>query len=338
MSRDEIGGRGDREPFVPRGGRIALALCAVVLATAVGALRLADQPAPDQSAPEPADPAPSASATAAAPTGSTAPDHSAARVAFIGLPPDGAAPSSPRRGELVVAVRTPLARAWLYDDGRLITLHYEDRPGGANPVSTGLLEQRLTVGAVERMRSYVARSGTGLGPAPTRPATGPANPLVRVGGRRRGVDRPATDCAARGCTRVTEPETWLPPRAWQTRRLRAYVPSRFAVCYGLRGQGDTGGVEDAPAVPDASLFGRTAAADRRLPADWPCSVVTTPRATRIVEALRGARVLRDSAVGSRILAYVIDVRSPVPGSPPREARLFFEPLLPDDSWPCTGCA
>ncbi len=215
-------------------------------------------------------------------------------MAFIGLPPDGAAPSSPRRGELVVAVRTRLARAWLYADGRLITLHYEDRPGGANPVSTGLLEQRLTVGAVERMRSYVARSGTGLGPAPTRPATGPANPLVRVGGRLRVVDPPSTACDARSCTRITEPETWLPPRAWQTRQLRAYVPSRFAVCYGLRGSGDTADVEDAPAVPDASLFGRTAAADRRLPADWPCSVVTTPRATRIVEALRGARVLRDS--------------------------------------------
>ena len=121
-------------------------------------------------------------------------------MAFIGLPPDGAAPSSPRRGELVVAVRTRLARAWLYADGRLITLHYEDRPGGANPVSTGLLEQRLTVATVERMRSYVARSSTGLGPAPTRPATGPANPLVRVGGRLRVVERPSTACDARSCT------------------------------------------------------------------------------------------------------------------------------------------
>src|SRR5688572_1969189 len=120
MSRDEIGGRGDREPFVPRGGRVALALCAVVIAASVGALRLADQSAPGQSSPDPADPTPSASATAAAPTGFPAPDHSAGRVAFIGLPPDGAAPSSPRRGELVVAVRTRLARAWLYADGRLI--------------------------------------------------------------------------------------------------------------------------------------------------------------------------------------------------------------------------
>ena len=94
----------------------------------------------------------------------------------------------------------------------------------------------------------------------------------------------------------------------------------------------------APAVPDASLFGRTGSADRRLPADWPCSVVTTQRAARIVQTLRRARVLRDSSVESTVLAYVVDVRGPVPGSPPHEARLFFEPLLPDDGWPCSACS
>jgi hypothetical protein len=161
---------------------------------------------------------------------------------------------------------------------------------------------------------------------------------VRVGGRLRVVDRPAAACDARSCPRVTSPESWLSPGAWQARRLSAYVPVRFAVCYGLRGSKDTADVRAGPAVPDASLFGRTVAGDRRLPADWPCSVVTTRRAARIVETLRGARVLRDSAVGSRILAYVIDVRSPRPGSPPHEARLFFEPLLPDDRWPCSACA
>jgi hypothetical protein len=235
-------------------------------------------------------------------------------------------------------VWTRLARVWVYADGRLITLRYEDRPEGANPLSTGLLVQRLSPSGVERLRSFVARSGTGLGPAPDRPATGPAKPLVRVGGRLRVVDRPAAACDARSCPRVTSPESWLPPGAWQARRLSAYVPVRFAVCYGLRGSKDTADVRAGPAVPDASLFGRTVAGDRRLPADWPCSVVTTRRAARIVETLRGARVLRDSAVGSRILAYVIDVRSPRPGSPPHEARLFFEPLLPDDRWPCSACA
>jgi hypothetical protein len=336
MGRDEIGGRGDREPFVPRRARLALALGALTVAAAVGMQGL------DGPSPEPAPPAPRADAPVtprASATGpAQAPERDSARVGFIGLPPAGTAPSSPRQGRLVLQVWTRLARVWVYADGRLITLRYEDRPEGANPLSTGLLVQRLSPSGVERLRSFVARSGTGLGPAPDRPATGPAKPLVRVGGRLRVVDRPAAACDARSCPRVTSPESWLPPGAWQARRLSAYVPVRFAVCYGLRGSKDTADVRAGPAVPDASLFGRTVAGDRRLPADWPCSVVTTRRAARIVETLRGARVLRDSAVGSRILAYVIDVRSPRPGSPPHEARLFFEPLLPDDRWPCSACA
>jgi hypothetical protein len=332
MNRDEIGGRGDREPFASRRVLIALGLSGVAALLLVGVPRLSGAPAPDPIRPTASPPA------TAPPTPNDAPEPDAAsrRVGFIGLPPAGATPSTPRDGTLVVQVWTREARAWLYADGRLITLRYDDRPEGANQVSTGLLEQRLQPAGVERLRSYVARSGTGLGPAPDRPATGPAKPLVRVGGHLRVVGRPSPECDSRSCSRVTDPYSWLRPRAWQSWRLRAYVPSRFAVCYGLRGSGAVD-LEDAPAVPDASLFGRTAAADPRLPADWPCSVVTTPRAATIVAALRGARVLRDSAVGSKILAYVVDVRSPRPGSPPHEARLLFEPLLPDDRWPCSAC-
>lgn len=330
MSRDEIGGRDDREPFVPHRARVALVVGVGALAAAVGMLRLGDAADPNPAAPTESAPA----TTAEAPTEQR---DASARVGFIGLPPPGARPSSPRDGRLVVQVWTRLARSWVYADGRLITLRYEDRPDGANPDSTGLLEQRLTPAGVERLRSYVAQSAAALAPAPDAPVTEPANPVVRVGGRLRVVTRPAAGCTAEGCPRVTSPDTWLPPGEWQRQRPRAYVPSRYAVCYGLRGSGDTVDVRDAVAVPAASLFGRTSAGDPRLPADWPCSVVTTGRATRIVETLRGARVLRDSDVGSRILAYVIDVRSPRPGSPPHEARLFFEPLLPGDRWPCSAC-
>ena len=338
---DEIGGRDDRDPFIPRRVRVVLVVGALVAAASLGVLRAADRPTADPPAPTRPAATPTGSPT---PTG-VLPDASgrSARVGFIGLPPADASPSSPRGGRLLVQVWTRQARAWLYADGRLVTLHYDDRPEGANPLSTGLLEQVLTPFGVEQLWSYVARSGTGLGEAPDRPVTGPSDPLVRVGGRLRVVEHPSPACDARSCPLVTYPASWLTPRAWQSQRLTAYVPSRFAVCYGLRGSGgtgdtdDTGDIDGAPAVPDASLFGRTSPADRRLPADWPCSVVTTERAGRIVEALRGARVLRDSAVGSRILAYVVDVRSPVPGSPPHEARLFFEPLLPDDRWPCSGC-
>jgi len=330
---DEIGGRGDRDPFLPRRVRVALAVGALAVAVALGAVRVADRP-------EAA--APAADRPAASPTRSPAPAAAgpaasgrSPRAGFIGLPPPGAVPSTPAGGELVVAVRTRSARVWVYADGRLITLRYQARSDEAGPVSTGLLEQQLTLSGVERLRSYVASSGTGLGPAPDRPATGPARPLVRVGGRLRVVDRPAPSCDADSCARVTDPGSWLPPDAWRRERLTAYVPSRYAVCYGLRG--DTTDVEDAPAVPAASLFGRTGPGDRRLPADWPCSVVSTQRATRIVDTLRGARVLRDSTVASRILAFVVDVRSPLPGGAPHEARLFFEPLLPDDGWPCSAC-
>ena len=334
MSRDEIGGRGDREPFVPRGGGMALAVCAVVLATAVGALRLAEQSAPGarptrpRPQPRPAPPRP-------APRRRTAPPP--------GWPSSACHPTERRR-----AARAAVSWSSRCGPG-------SPAPGSTPTAASSRSTTRTDPEAPTRSRPACSSSGShsarssGCGPtspdrgpasARPRPVRRPVRPTLSSGSAVGSASstsrrRPATPAAAPG---VTEPETWLPPRAWQTRRLRAYVPSRFAVCYGLRGSGDTADVEDAPAVPDASLFGRTAAADRRLPADWPCSVVTTPRATRIVEALRGARVLRDSAVGSRILAYVIDVRSPVPGSPPREARLFFEPLLPDDSWPCTGCA
>jgi len=334
VSRDEIGGRDEREPLVPGRvqaglGVIALALAAVVVLPRLGQPAEPDAAAPTRS-PTPT-PTPTPTRTAALP-GDFAPSTG---VGFIGLPPAGATPSSPAGGELVVEVWTTQARVWVYADGRLISLRYSDLRTGADPASTGLLEQQLTLSGVERLRSYVAGSGAGLAPAPDRPATGPRRPLVRVGGRLRAVDRPSTSCDSRSCERVTNPGSWLPPDAWRRERLTAYVPSRFAVCYGLRDA--TTNVAEAPAVPDESLFGRTSPGDRRLPADWPCSVMPTQRAARIVETLRGARVLRDSTVASRILAYVVDVRSPRPGSPPHEARLFFEPLLPDARWPCSAC-
>jgi hypothetical protein len=330
VSRDEIGGRDEREPLVPRRVQAGLVVLTLALAAVVVLPRLGEPAEPDAAAPS-RSPTPTPSRAAALP-GDFAPSTD---VGFIGLPPAGTTPSSPAEGELVLEVWTRPARVWVYADGRLISLRYTDLPKGADPVSTGLLEQQLTLSGVERLRSYVAGSGAGLSPAPDRPATGPRPPLVRVGGRLRAVDRPSASCDSLSCRRVTNPGSWLPPDAWRRERLTAYVPSRFAVCYGLRD--DSTNLAAAPAVPDESLFGRTGPGDRRLPADWPCSVVPTQRAARIVETLRGARVLRDSAVASEILAYVIDVRSPRPGSPPHEARLFFEPLLPDARWPCSAC-
>jgi hypothetical protein len=100
------------------------------------------------------------------------------RVGFIGLPPVGATPSAPERGELVLhwygrsathakphprgGLWSPLFRVWVYADGRMIW-DQEHQAGqgwaaqwripGVNP---GFLEQRLTPEGVELLRSAVA--------------------------------------------------------------------------------------------------------------------------------------------------------------------------------------
>ena len=120
---------------------------------------------------------------------------------FIGLAPEGATPSAPQSGDLVVhwegwiATLPPqrdgrdIFRAWAYADGRIISARRAHVPGpnrgipeGANEFNSGYLEQRLTPEGVELVRSAVAglfeRSRTVL-------ETGPADdvPLLGMGGR-----------------------------------------------------------------------------------------------------------------------------------------------------------
>jgi hypothetical protein len=117
------------------------------------------------------------------------------RVGFVGLPPNGARPSTPRRGELVAfwwghaAGDWGKSRFWVFADGRLISLREVDIPEGANPGFTGFLEQRMTPEGVELLRSEVA-----------------AKPVV-----------------------TRDVTSHLPKRAWADRTIRAYVPSRYAI-------------------------------------------------------------------------------------------------------------
>jgi len=86
---------------------------------------------------------------------------------FVGLPPEGAAPSTPESGELVLQWMgrsatvdgAPLARVWVYADGRVVWSQNASRSGqipeGANELSSGYLEQRLTPDGVELLRSEV---------------------------------------------------------------------------------------------------------------------------------------------------------------------------------------
>jgi hypothetical protein len=115
-------------------------------------------------------------------------------VGFIGVPPVGATPSAPERGELVLhlygrsatharphptdGLHSPIFRVWVYADGRMIWDHSDQaregrfaewRIPGVNP---GFLEQRLTPEGVERLRSEVVEL---LAPSRSLLETLPAN-------------------------------------------------------------------------------------------------------------------------------------------------------------------
>lgn len=151
---------------------------------------------------------------------------------FVGLPPEGATPSTPVSGELVIALLAPAVGDWgkswfwLYADGRLISDREANLQAGANEFSSGYLEQRLPPESVAQLRSEVVSAAK---------AGGPEVPfysilLAREGDRLVSVEQ--TSGLAQLTARLTDPASWLAPSAGEGLEIRAYVPSRYAVCYG----------------------------------------------------------------------------------------------------------
>ena len=97
----------------------------------------------------PSAPGPETGPTETAP--SVAPDTDAEGI--DGLPPEGATPSTPESGELVVGLTNP--GVWVYADGRVISKAYVRT---LEPYS-GLVEQHLTPEGVEFLRSTVLSTG-----------------------------------------------------------------------------------------------------------------------------------------------------------------------------------
>jgi hypothetical protein len=172
------------------------------------------------------------------------------RVGFIGLPPEGATPSTPERGELVLHLEGstggPWSTIWVYADGRLIWSRPDYAPQDGSEPSTGLLEQRLTPEGVELLRSQII--STGLFDHDLAFAKGDDEPFlsiqVRNGDRLVGViwawrgitnDAPIAtseqaDALERLHARLTDPASW-PASAWEDRQIKDYVPSEYSVCF-----------------------------------------------------------------------------------------------------------
>jgi hypothetical protein len=167
------------------------------------------------------------------------------RLGFIGLPPEGASPSTPESGEIVVSVLScyapigdlsqvdpfpPVGAIWVLADGRLIWLKFENLPEGANSLSTGLLEQRLTPEGVELMRSEATAALSSGEVSHDQCYPKGRGYFVSTGGE--GIAVSADDGHL---AQVIDPWSWLSATAWEDPEIRAYVPSTYVVTREARG-------------------------------------------------------------------------------------------------------
>ena len=264
---------------------------------------------------------------------------------FVGLPPVGATPSAPESGELVIQYWIDAdgpkgageARAWVYADGRLITLR------------RGFLEQRLTPEGVELLRTEIV--STGLFEHDQASGLGPHNVIqVRIGER---LARVQMDFPKRLRERLADPGSWLPPSAWANRQIRAYVAPRYSISY--RAQPQT--LERSrilsllPATAEDMLRDKDAAAESAhlgyggfplLPITVYVSDLTTEEARALARALDDAGLKRNGRFGE--LGYSFEI----PGTrvdPPRPEKgpvrnkviILFWPYLPHGESICSEC-
>jgi hypothetical protein len=329
---------------------------------------------------------------------------------FIGFPPLGATPSAPESGKLVVhwsgiSATLPqephrlFVRAWVYADGRIIwdrrPFHGEDRaagriPEGANELTSGYLEQRLTPEGVELVRSDVAglfdrsrtlletvagdddpvtgQSGGGLALFVPRDYTGWGTVEVPDGDRLvrlqwQGI--PSTEeevffskhlegtvatpeqlsALRRVDALLTDPASVLPPSGWAERKVRAYVPSHYAVClYTSPPTGvshvlsllparaeellrDKSRVRSESDLQEAREGGRVVVIGRSVTY---CFKVETAEAREVAEAVSGL----EPEPGWRHYGLAYRVAEAVNHLDP--TRIVFEPYFPDGRFTYSG--
>ena len=290
---------------------------------------------------------------------SVAPDD-ADQVGLIGLPPEGATPSTPRRGALVLSFFFGHTfsdggrfQVEMYADGRLISWRFVDN---VDIEQRGRVEQRLTPEGVELVRSEVISTGLfdhdlphlaseyGLYFGQIDVRNG--DRLVRVtwgdccghAESAKARQRPTPEQASalqRLDERLADPTSWLPASAWEDPEIKPYVASRYSVCY------EEGAPQQLGASRLLTLLPRPAedllrAQDRRREeytnlagsfVYW-CSDVTTEEARAL------AQILQDAGIGQDVfgdqLSYEIS-GTDVGLSMFPLLRLSLFPLLPDEA-------
>jgi hypothetical protein len=288
---------------------------------------------------------------------------------FVGLPTEGATPSAPESGRLVLSLAGRsttdgrLIQVWVYEDGRVIWTRHGSLPEGANELTTGLLEQHLTPAGVERLRSEVV--STGLFDHDLELKSGRfvwGEVTARVGDRLVHVGWwnpdpydidpdsasriPATTEQDRALKRLDAllwyPSWRLPESAWEDITIRAYVPSAFAVCYAgfpvdaSQPQSDPGRVLSLLPQAARDLLGgkdRTRRTGQRGLAGGPWYPSVSECSNVTTEEARAlVRALDGAGLEREGPAAGIAYTFGVPGPIEESAMVTLEPLLPDGQW------
>jgi hypothetical protein len=240
---------------------------------------------------------------------------------------------------------------------------------GANESTSGFLEQRLTPDGAERLRSEILATRLFDRERRLLSAHSPwgfvrvrrGDVLVHVQWLHPANAHASSPGALRGHTAATpeqvqalehidallaDPASRLPANAWDDPRIKAYVASRYAICWAWRPNLDPGvGTVDASRIlgllppPLADLL-RASWRPYVWPRFWgrpPCTVVPTDEARSVARALDDAGLERRGGGEGRgaeslhRLAYGLQPPNVWPGS------IFFEPMLPHGEWVCTVC-
>ena len=282
---------------------------------------------------------------------------------FASLPPVGAAPSAPQPGVLVLRYGGPANRVYVYADGRVVW-HRGSGPRSAHGVRTGYLEQRLTPAGLDLLLETTESTGLFDRGRALRSAHGLASVYdLKVGelAVRRGerlvrvrwcspIPSHPSACPGRLTTPSIEQATALrrliqlirdvpaelPESAWRAREARAFIASRYAICFASWERVDalranTPPIDPARAVASLPAPARAVLRGKRktYPANT-CSEVTTAEAHVVERALLEAGYERRvaSAAGTPQLRHH-GPDAPVP-------LVTFYPILPHGVWEVGG--
>jgi hypothetical protein len=278
---------------------------------------------------------------------------------IVGLPPVGANPSTPKRGELVLGFTFGHTfgdpgrfHVSVYADGRLIS----ERVGDNHRTdeyrnSTGLLERRLTPEGVQLVRAEVIStglvdhdlhltSGEGLYFGHIAFRTGDGLVHVTWGdvtwddvdpdvARQRPTPKQAS-ALIRLDGLLADPASWLPASAWENPEITAFVPSGYSVCYeGGKGIGLSRVLALLPPAAENMLRAQenTRGTYTNLVGTFPiwCSELTNEEA-RALE-----RILDAAGVSGWKDVFGLTYGAPGPGADAMEFSLTFNPILPERS-------